>query len=72
MPAEKLPELARPPDLTDLNGPACQGGARRSNQGRSGVTDTIAVEAMALTAKESNSEYQEISKGGRTVTVVLC
>jgi L-serine dehydratase len=30
------------------------------------------VNAMALTAKEMNSKYKEISEGGFAVSVVLC
>jgi len=36
------------------------------------ATDSLLVEAMALTAKEMNAKYKETSEGGLAVSVVLC
>jgi len=33
---------------------------------------SLAVSAMALTAKEMNAKYKETSEGGLAVAVVLC
>jgi L-serine deaminase len=36
------------------------------------ATDSLLVEAMALTAKEMNAKYKETSEGGLAVSLVLC